>query len=210
MGVFVYFPLPLLFPATIDEFPAVFVAAACARGETRITGAEELRVKESDRIATMCDGLRRLGVSAIAMADGARILGGRLQGGVVDAHGDVLHFSGRTGRYIEPSPGAPTLNLNSLVHRDLRLDVGSALTRAIAQGRRVEMPRMVIRQDDQSYGVTIVVEPIGDEKVRNRGMVADNAAGWGGGRINLPGQQYAVYRPDVPPTLELRLSARRS
>ncbi len=79
---------PALVPATIDEFPAVFVAAACARGETRITGAEELRVKESDRIATMCDGLRRLGVSAIAMADGARILGGRLQGGVVDAHGD--------------------------------------------------------------------------------------------------------------------------
>jgi 3-phosphoshikimate 1-carboxyvinyltransferase len=79
---------PAVVPATIDEFPAVFVAAACARGETRITGAEELRVKESDRIATMCDGLRRLGVSAIAMADGARILGGRLQGGVVDAHGD--------------------------------------------------------------------------------------------------------------------------
>ncbi|GGO90878.1 CheR family methyltransferase [Stakelama pacifica] len=106
---------------------------------------------------------------------------------VVDAHGDVLHFSGRTGRYIEPSPGAPTLNLNSLVHRDLRLDVGSALTRAIAQGRRVEMPRMVIRQDDQSYGVTIVVEPIGDEKVRSfvvlfqdLGIVPQDG-GWGGG-----------------------------
>jgi 3-phosphoshikimate 1-carboxyvinyltransferase len=77
----------LVAPA-IDEFPAIFVAAACARGETVVSGAEELRVKESDRIQTMAQGLRALGISVVTMPDGARILGGRLSGGTIDAHGD--------------------------------------------------------------------------------------------------------------------------
>jgi 3-phosphoshikimate 1-carboxyvinyltransferase len=77
-----------LVAAAIDEFPAVFVAAACARGETVVTGAAELRVKESDRIQAMCDGLQVLGISALAQADGARITGGRLGGGTVDSKGD--------------------------------------------------------------------------------------------------------------------------
>ena len=77
-----------LVTAAIDEFPAVFVAAACARGVTEVTGAEELRVKESDRIQTMCEGLWQLGVSAQPQADGARIMGGRLRGGYVDSKGD--------------------------------------------------------------------------------------------------------------------------
>ena len=72
----------------IDEFPAVFVAAACASGETVVTGAEELRVKETDRIQAMCDGLQALGISALAQPDGARITGGRMQGGTVDSRGD--------------------------------------------------------------------------------------------------------------------------
>ena len=79
---------------------------------------------------------------------------------VVDGHGDVLHFSGRTGRYIEPSPGSPTLNLANLAHRDLRLDVRSAIARAVETQERVEVPRLILRQDDRSFGVTIVVEPI--------------------------------------------------
>lgn len=74
--------------SAIDEFPALFIAAACAEGETLVSGAEELRVKESDRIATMCEGLRRLGIAAQPLADGARIYGGRLGGGTIDAHGD--------------------------------------------------------------------------------------------------------------------------
>lgn len=77
-----------LVAAAIDEFPAVFVAAACAAGETVVTGAEELRVKESDRIQAMCDGLQALGVSAQGRPDGARIWGGRLGGGTVDSKGD--------------------------------------------------------------------------------------------------------------------------
>jgi 3-phosphoshikimate 1-carboxyvinyltransferase len=79
---------PRLVASAIDEFPVLFIAAACAEGETLVTGAEELRVKESDRIATMCQGLRSLGIAALPQPDGARIHGGRLRGGTVDAHGD--------------------------------------------------------------------------------------------------------------------------
>jgi 3-phosphoshikimate 1-carboxyvinyltransferase len=75
-------------PLAIDEFPALFVAAACAEGETVLTGAEELRVKESDRIQVMADGLQTLGVDARPTADGMIIHGGSLRGGVVDSHGD--------------------------------------------------------------------------------------------------------------------------
>ncbi|WP_243412212.1 3-phosphoshikimate 1-carboxyvinyltransferase [Cognatiluteimonas telluris] len=75
-------------PDMIDEFPALFVAAACATGTTVVRGAAELRVKESDRIATMVAGLRALGIACEESADGATIHGGRLRGGRVDSHGD--------------------------------------------------------------------------------------------------------------------------
>ncbi len=79
---------PHLVPLAIDEFPAIFIAAACARGETILSGAEELRVKESDRIAVMADGLTAMGIEVDTRPDGARIVGGRLQGAQVRAHGD--------------------------------------------------------------------------------------------------------------------------
>ncbi|PIE37965.1 MAG: 3-phosphoshikimate 1-carboxyvinyltransferase [Gammaproteobacteria bacterium] len=72
----------------IDEFPALFVAAVGAEGITRVTGAEELRVKETDRIQVMCDGLRALGADIEDFPDGARINGGRLDGGEADSCGD--------------------------------------------------------------------------------------------------------------------------
>jgi 3-phosphoshikimate 1-carboxyvinyltransferase len=75
-------------PLAIDEFPVIFVAAACAEGETVLTGAEELRVKESDRIQVMADGLLALGVDARPTADGMVIRGGLLHGGSVTTHGD--------------------------------------------------------------------------------------------------------------------------
>jgi len=75
-------------PDMIDEFPALFVAAACAKGRTIVRGAAELRVKESDRIATMAAGLRALGIDIEETPDGAVIEGGRLAGGVVESHGD--------------------------------------------------------------------------------------------------------------------------
>lgn len=77
-----------LVPLAIDEFPALFVAAACAEGDTVLTGAEELRVKESDRIQVMADGLAYLGVDARPTADGIVIKGGGITGGSVESHGD--------------------------------------------------------------------------------------------------------------------------
>jgi 3-phosphoshikimate 1-carboxyvinyltransferase len=76
----------------IDELPVLFIAAACARGETWVTGAEELRVKESDRIAAMSAGLTALGVAHTALPDGMQIKG-REQGsaftsGEIDSFGD--------------------------------------------------------------------------------------------------------------------------
>jgi 3-phosphoshikimate 1-carboxyvinyltransferase len=76
----------------IDELPVLFIAAACAQGETWVTGAEELRVKESDRIAAMSAGLTALGVVHTALPDGMRIMG-REQGsaftsGEIDSFGD--------------------------------------------------------------------------------------------------------------------------
>jgi 3-phosphoshikimate 1-carboxyvinyltransferase len=75
-------------PLAIDEFPALFVAAACADGETVLTGAEELRVKESDRIQVMADGLQTLGIDARPTADGIVITGGPMSAGRVHSHGD--------------------------------------------------------------------------------------------------------------------------
>jgi len=75
-------------PLAIDEFPMLMALAAVAEGETVIRGAEELRVKESDRIAVMTEQLRRLGVSIEERPDGARIAGGAVRGGRVDAGGD--------------------------------------------------------------------------------------------------------------------------
>ena len=77
-----------LVPLAIDEFPVLFVAAACAKGQTRLSGAEELRVKESDRIQVMADGLQILGVDAQPTEDGMVIQGGVIGGGVVTSHGD--------------------------------------------------------------------------------------------------------------------------
>ena len=75
-------------PLAIDEFPVLFVAAACAEGVTVLTGAEELRVKESDRIQSMADGLVTLGIDAQPTADGIRIVGGQLGSGEVHSHDD--------------------------------------------------------------------------------------------------------------------------
>lgn len=81
-----------LVPLAIDEFPVLFVAAACAQGETVVTGAEELRVKESDRIAVMAEGLKAMGVTCEVLTDGIRIQGRPerkvFSGGTVDSHGD--------------------------------------------------------------------------------------------------------------------------
>lgn len=75
-------------PDMIDEFPILFVAAAGAKGVTRVSGAAELRVKESDRIAVMAKGLRALGIRIEETPDGAIIEGGAFAGGEVESAGD--------------------------------------------------------------------------------------------------------------------------
>lgn len=79
---------PALVSLAIDEFPALFVAAAAAQGTTIFSGLEELRVKESDRISAMADGLRQLGIDVVETPDGAVIQGGRFSGGEVDSYHD--------------------------------------------------------------------------------------------------------------------------
>lgn len=77
-----------LVPLAIDEFPAILIAAACATGQTLLHGAKELRLKESDRIAAMVDGLQQLGIEAQALDDGVFLKGGVLKGGVVESKND--------------------------------------------------------------------------------------------------------------------------
>ncbi len=72
----------------IDEFPVLFVAAAVASGKTEFKGIGELRVKESDRIAAMADGMRILGIEVDELDNGAVVHGGRIAGGSVHSHGD--------------------------------------------------------------------------------------------------------------------------
>ena len=96
-------------PLAIDEIPLLFIAAACARGVTVITGAEELRVKESDRIVAMSAGLRTLGVVHEMLPDGMRIEGRAedwaFGGGEIDSHGDhrvAMSFSIASLRAAKP------------------------------------------------------------------------------------------------------------
>lgn len=77
-----------LVPLAIDEFPVLFVAAACAEGKTVVSGAEELRVKESDRIQVMADGLQVIGIDAEPTAGGMIINGGTIKGGTVHSRDD--------------------------------------------------------------------------------------------------------------------------
>ena len=124
---------PELVPLAIDEFPVLFVAAACARGRTVVTGAHELRVKESDRIAVMAEGLRRLGVDAQPTPDGIVIegrggLAAAFDGGEVDSHGDhrpAMAFAVASLRAAAPIRIADTLN------------VGTSFPGFVAQARSV-------------------------------------------------------------------------
>ena len=79
---------PALVSRTIDEFPALSIAAAHANGLTRISGAQELRFKESDRIATVVAGLRSVGIKVSEQSDGMVIVGGVIQEGTVDSRKD--------------------------------------------------------------------------------------------------------------------------
>ncbi len=104
---------PEMVARTIDEYPALSVAAALAEGATTVSGAEELRYKESDRIAVMAQGLRKLGVKVEERKDGMRIEGRkRLEGSEVESYGDhrvamalaIAGLSAEGGVGIDNSP----------------------------------------------------------------------------------------------------------
>ncbi len=128
---------PELVPLAIDEFPVLFVAAACADGRTVVTGAEELRVKESDRIAVMADGLRALGVHAQATPDGM-IIEGRGQhtgsvfsAGSVASHGDhriAMAFAMAALRAGGPICIDDTLNVATSFPGFVALSAGAGLS----------------------------------------------------------------------------------
>jgi 3-phosphoshikimate 1-carboxyvinyltransferase len=105
-------------PLAIDEFPVLFIAAACARGQTRVTGAEELRVKETDRIAAVAAGFEAMGVAHEATPDGMRIEGkpdgAVFRGGEVDSRGDhriAMAFSVASLRAAQPIVVRDTANV---------------------------------------------------------------------------------------------------
>jgi two-component system CheB/CheR fusion protein len=79
---------------------------------------------------------------------------------IVDTQQEVLHFSGRTGKYLEPASGAASLNLFNLVHRDLRLDLRAAVHQAMEERKRVEHRRIPVRNNGDSALVSLFVEPI--------------------------------------------------
>ncbi len=117
-------------PLAIDEFPALFVAAACAEGETVLTGAEELRVKESDRIQVMADGLVALGVDARATADGIVIQGGAIGSGEVESHGDhriAMSFAMAALRAAGPITINDCANVNTSFPGFVELAAGAGL-----------------------------------------------------------------------------------
>lgn len=96
---------PELVPLAIDEFPILFIAAAAAKGETIVSGAEELRKKETDRIAVMARALEAVGVAVEERPDGARIVGGRIGGGTIDSRGDhriAMSFAVASVRAADP------------------------------------------------------------------------------------------------------------
>lgn len=103
---------------------------------------------------------------------------------VIDTQGDVLHFSGRMGRFLEPAAGVASLSLMNLVHRDLRSDLRAAVARAVAERGRVELPRLVLHDGAGVTGISLIVEPVGTDDVsalvvlfQDAGPLADAPAG---------------------------------
>lgn len=90
---------------------------------------------------------------------------------IVDEHYEVLHFSARAGRYVHPGGGTPSLNLLNLVHRDLRLDLRSALNRAATEHRSVQIDGLQMSEDDEFTYVNLIVEPAADGDEVPRGFV---------------------------------------
>jgi 3-phosphoshikimate 1-carboxyvinyltransferase len=126
-----------LVPLAIDEFPVLFVAAACAKGTTVLRGAEELRVKESDRIQVMADGLQTLGIKAQPTPDGIVIEGGKLGGGEIQSHGDhriAMAFSMASLRASQTIVIHECLNVNTSFPGFVQLAGSAGVSITVKQG----------------------------------------------------------------------------
>lgn len=132
---------------------------------------------------------------------------------VVDTQGDILHFSGRTGRFLEPVAGVASLNVFNLVHRDLRVDLRSALHRAISEARRIDLPKLVLQQEDRAISVNLVVEPVGTGDVtslivlfQDLGFVTEGTAGGdrldGGEKVERLEAELRLTRDRLQTTIE--------
>ena len=124
---------PELVPLAIDEFPILFIAAAGASGKTTVRGADELRSKETDRLAVMAQGLAAVGVAVDEHPDGLTVVGGRLQGGTVDSRGDHrVAMSFAVASLLSRAP------LDILNTSEVATSFPSFLDTAAAVGLRVE------------------------------------------------------------------------
>ena len=109
---------------------------------------------------------------------------------IIDEQLEVLHFSGRMGRYLEPASGVASLNLLNLVNADLRLDLRAALQKALETGATVRVERLQMRATGASLLVDLVVEPMRDDAGPSRtfvvvfkdGPTVAETAGRGAGR----------------------------
>ncbi len=118
-----------LVPNAIDEFPAIMIAAACANGKTILRGAAELRVKESDRIAAIAEGLKAIGISVVTHEDGMEVTGGKISGGTVNSYTDhriAMAFSMAALRSEQPLKVLDCANVNTSFpgYTDLARSVG--------------------------------------------------------------------------------------
>ena len=123
-------------PLAIDEFPVLFVAAACASGRTVLRGAEELRVKESDRLEAMAIGLRNMGVKVDTWDDGLEIIGGSLSGAQIESHGDhriAMAFAVAALRATGPVRITDCANVATSFPQFVELSAGVGLQVAVAK-----------------------------------------------------------------------------
>lgn len=138
-------------PRLISDFP---LSPSIARG---------LNVQQLPRPRTPAHGLVRFGERIAERYAPAYA--------IIDEQYEVLHFSARAGRYVHPGGGAPNLNLLNLVHRDLRLELRSALSRAAAEHRSVQVDGVQLGEEGQFIYVNLIVEPAADGDEVPRGFV---------------------------------------
>lgn len=128
---------------------------------------------------------------------------------ITDDHFQILHFSGRTGRYIEPTAGAATLDLLGLVHRDLRLELRAALSRALETNEPVHAEHVQLGLNGHRVLVDIIVEPVQDGPAGHRNFVVLFKDGPLRSAENTDKDPIAPVRSDHIARLESELGATR-